>query len=416
MLASARGTRPAVLARRQRAVLVWGLVFFACLQLAFVLLMEHRWPELCDPEYGRKLARLRARLAKQPEPGPLVLLLGSSRIAVGVRPGLLATRRAASGEAPLIFNFALTQSGPLLELLCLRRLLADGFHPDFVLVEAWVPALGWNRTDADEFDLRRLRWHDLSMLGRYVSRPARNLYREWCGAQLVPWYAHRVLLLNQYAPSWLPEDRRCDVNWLGLDDWGWLCVPRYARIDDWNEWRLRVAIIHQCYARNFADFRPGETSDRALRELLALCRQERIGAALLLTPDEFRGCYAPAARAHLDEYLRRLSREEHVPVIDARSWVDTTGFYDSVHLVHASATAFTQELDRRVLRPLLTGRPLPLLSHGEPPQAASVGHQPSVSSPFPPAGESRGGRDPFLLTPTQALPHRAGGTRAASRG
>jgi hypothetical protein len=177
-----------------------------------------------------------------------------------------------------------------------------------------------------------------------------------------------VLLLNQYAPSWLPENRRCDVGWRGLNNWGWLCVPRYARIDDWNQWRQRVAIVHQGYACNFDDFRLGEASDRALRELLTLCRQEQIGAALLLMPDEFRGCYAPAARARLDQYLGRLSWEERIPVIDARSWVDATGFYDSVHLVHASAAAFTEELDRWVLQPLLASRTVPLRtdqSHSE---------------------------------------------------
>src|SRR5439155_5783078 len=119
---------------RCRAVLAWGLFFYVAFQLGLIVITDYWLPVLRDPEYGFKLARLRQRLAEEPD-RELILVLGSSRAGYGFRPEVVPAWQAPAAEAPIIFNFALTGSGPILELLCLRRLLADGIQPNRVIIE-----------------------------------------------------------------------------------------------------------------------------------------------------------------------------------------------------------------------------------------------------------------------------------------
>src|SRR5947209_12311542 len=103
--------------RNAAAPLAWGLGIFLTSQLVLLLLCAEGWrPELGDPEYGRKLACLRARLEEQPG-RRLAVALGSSRVAVGLRPGLLEGSRQGSGAGPLLFNFGIMECHPVGELM-----------------------------------------------------------------------------------------------------------------------------------------------------------------------------------------------------------------------------------------------------------------------------------------------------------
>ena len=64
-----------------------GLVLFALAQVALATVILIDGPSVRDPVYGRKLARLRKRLATDPgQPRPLTIVqVGSSRTAVGLR-------------------------------------------------------------------------------------------------------------------------------------------------------------------------------------------------------------------------------------------------------------------------------------------------------------------------------------------
>src|SRR5262249_4627122 len=104
---------------RSGAFFVWALLAFLGIQFSLCLLMDHWQLELRDPEYGYKLGRLRERLAEEPH-RPLWIILGSSRSGLGFRPGVLPHCRAGDSESPILFNFALTGGGPLVELMCLR--------------------------------------------------------------------------------------------------------------------------------------------------------------------------------------------------------------------------------------------------------------------------------------------------------
>ena len=111
-----------------RAPLLWGLAMFLACQTAFAAALDCWYPELYDAEYARRLATLRTRQAEAPE-RPLFLVLGSSRTALAFRPEILPPLPTRSGPPVLPFNFSHMGAGPLLNLVELRRLLADGVCP-----------------------------------------------------------------------------------------------------------------------------------------------------------------------------------------------------------------------------------------------------------------------------------------------
>src|SRR5438128_2658811 len=125
--------------RSARAVVVWSAVAFFGLTLGMGLATDSVWPQLRDPEYGRRLDRLHDRLAEYPN-RPLVLVVGSSRTSMGLRPAAWeAVRPNGTRPDPLLFNMSLVGSGPVMELMCLRRIYADGVRPEAVVIEVWPP-------------------------------------------------------------------------------------------------------------------------------------------------------------------------------------------------------------------------------------------------------------------------------------
>src|SRR5262245_50712176 len=132
-------------ARRVRRDLLWFVVAFALIQLGLAWSVEHCLPDVRDPEYTAKEERLRTLRAARPDDA-LILMLGSSRASMGLRAAEL------SRDGALVFNAALSGGGPMLELVCLRRLLAVGIKPDLLLVE-FVP---YHFNQPDEASLEEL--------------------------------------------------------------------------------------------------------------------------------------------------------------------------------------------------------------------------------------------------------------------
>jgi hypothetical protein len=335
-----------------RAVLAWGLLCYVSFQVALIVITDNWLPELRDPEYGYKLSRLRDRLAE--EPGrDLIVILGSSRAGYGVRPEAVRDWRTPDRVSPIVFNFGLTGSGPILELLCLRRLLAAGVHPDRVIIEVMPPNLHQEGSWAEMnwLNINRLGWDDLQTVRRFAERP-RQLCFDWCRGRSTPWFTNRFCIMSRYAPGWLPWETRQDI-WLGLDRSGWMIYPN--TVLNAAQQRSALEFTRRHYAPAFADFHITAVADRALRELLALCKRQRIAATLLLMPEgpEFQSWYTPAARTEIDAYLASVMREVDVPLIDARSWLPESAFFDSHHLHPDGAAAFTQRFAREILKPLL---------------------------------------------------------------
>jgi hypothetical protein len=312
-----------------------------------------RWqPELCDPEYGYKWSRLRSRLAGEPD-RPVLVAIGSSRLNLGLRPEVLRKRGNTADQGPVVFNFALNGAGPLLELLCLNRLLVDGVRPDYLIIEIH-PALlhreeGW--TEDELLNSERLRTVDLPVLRRLSSHPWLQL-GNWCLTRLTPCYTHRIGIVTRYAHNLLPlEDRPHD--WRRMDCSGWKPYPREAV----NPVRYRQGVEHarREYAGPLCHFHISTGPDRALREMLAISRRRNIRALLLLMPEgsEFRSWYPPGSRSLIVRYLAALSLEYGVAIIDARKWMADRYFFDSHHLLPRGATQFTQRLGEQVLGPFL---------------------------------------------------------------
>src|ERR1700722_1745824 len=97
--------------RRARSALLWALASFVTAQILLTAALSASG-QLRDPEYGRRLAGLRARLDESAPGRRLVLFLGSSRVGVNIRPGLFAAN-ARAGAGPVIYNFGLCNAGPV---------------------------------------------------------------------------------------------------------------------------------------------------------------------------------------------------------------------------------------------------------------------------------------------------------------
>ena len=333
----ARGT-----GRRGYASLVWGIFFFLATQLALTFFLDRGHSEVYDPEYGYRLARLRARLAAEPQ-RPLLLVLGSSRVELGLRPEALPQVDTAPARTPLVFNFGLTGAGPVTELVYLRRLLAAGIRPRYLAIEVLPPALYCDDVWGEEQFLNRdhLAWDDLPLLQSYFNHTT-DLHGRWLTSRLACTYTYRQGLLSRYLPGWLPLSSRLDAWRVNVSPSGWLAYERTTV--DAVQVRHGQEFARRQYARALANFHIAEAPDRALREMLEACRREQITPMLLVMPEgsAFRGWYPPAARARIDGYLARLGRDYGVTLLDARTWVADEEFFDGHHLLPSGATAFTE--------------------------------------------------------------------------
>jgi hypothetical protein len=336
--------------RRARAAVVIGLAALAVLQLGLAVVMEWWAPGLRDPEYGAKLALLRQRLAERPG-RPLVLVLGSSRVTVGLRPD--TTRELVDG--PVVFNFGLLGASPVMQHVVLRRLLRHGVRPSCVLFEVWPPLLQQVPRAGDEIRLgvARFGWGDAWLLHGYAEDPAEFSRRWWPGG-LCPWLVHRAVLIGQAVPALAPAaDPWSNFEADGWRGMSWNCPPAQAReCSEQARGRYRTAL--PAWALN-------THADRSLRDAVACCRRAGIAAALLFLPEsrQFQSFYPPPIRTAVDEYLGGLSRECGVPVLDCRDLADDEAFWDGFHMAPEGAARFSARFAREVLPQLESLRPLP---------------------------------------------------------
>lgn len=208
---SAKPRPPLPPRRRARAAIAWGFAAFAFLTLGMFLVMDVADTKLRDPEYGRRVRHLRHRLDEHPE-RPFVAIIGSSRASMGIRPSVWEETRPGTPNDPLLFNMSLVGSGPLMELMCLRRLYADGFRPEAVILEYWPPFL---REDGPYYepariDHARLFDSDRSLVREYWTEAA-EVEREMARDRFHPIFRTRHRLIAQIQPRWQPWDKRVDL-------------------------------------------------------------------------------------------------------------------------------------------------------------------------------------------------------------
>ena len=364
------GTR---LRRRARASLVWGLLAFCAFQAALDVAMDGGMPELRDPDYACRARNLRRRLADGPPNRPALVFLGSSRTAFGIHAGRLEQSLERELKQPLVvFNFGMQGAGPLMQLLALRRMLAEGLRPDLLVVEVVPPFLGGQPAIRDvepryRLPAWRLRSEEVDLLERYgVAPPEKRL--DWWQAWLVPCYGHRYALVSKVMPSALPQG--LSLGWAyRLDPSGWTAHPGILSpaAYDWA-----VNFTRSEYAPYFAAYRVGGPACRALREILERCRQERIAAALMLMPEgrPFQSWYPPGVWDQVASFVAELSETYGAPVLNVRQTAPDEDFFDSHHLLPHGAIKLADRLahDPRFLD-LLRSR---LLHHTHPVQPETL--------------------------------------------
>jgi hypothetical protein len=374
------------MARKGRSTLVWTLGLFVLGQVAGGLWVHRRHPEYCDPTYQFRLARLRARLAETPG-RPLVLVIGSSRVANGFSPSAIDPA-GFTGPPPVVFNFATLGAGPVRELLTLRRLLAEGIRPDWVLVEVFAPF--WN--DHGHYEEHGpilsadIYASDLAVLSKLYGQAWENFPRV-VSRSLTPAVHYRGEMLADYFPSLAPRTAQGDiewsrVHWKTLDDWGWLPVP-------WGKAPKQILPEHFETARLVTEpeldhLTLTPNTDWCLNSLLGECRRRGIKTAFMLLPESraLRSWYSAAAQATINAALYGYQAEYGTPVIDARDWLTDDGLVDFSHMTPEGGVAFTRRFGRDVLPLLLSGQPLP--KHLTP-QLSADGYPVTGSPHTPPA-------------------------------
>jgi hypothetical protein len=331
-----------------------GLATFIAVQVLLSVAMDRWRPALRDPLWGRKLAILRSRMAA--EPGrPLAAVVGSSRTALGVKPDQLPALASGGDRLPIVFNLGLMGAGPVNELACLHRLLAAGVRPNQILLEIHPLLLHEERGfgELDVLDVNRLDWADLSVFARYVYDSG-ALYRRWLRSRLLPCVSHRVQIQMEWAPAWIEPDDRIELAMFEkVDCSGWM--PHFRETVSEAEFRQGVELSVQGYELALREFRVTERPDRAVREILELCRSEDIAVGLFLMPEAggFRAAYTKEIREKLDEYLSRLSQDYGVGVFDASAAEADASFADGHHLLPTGAAAFAAKFESGVLAPFL---------------------------------------------------------------
>lgn len=346
-----------------RRAALWGLFFFACAQAALSLYLNWQRQELRDPVFGLRLRTLQKRMRENPG-SPLVLVLGSSRALNGLCPSYMPVSLTCDGHAPLVYNFAFAGAGSVRELMTYRRLRAAGVKPDWLLIESW-PAM-WPEDGA--FAERglivedELCWTDLTVLSRYLPGKLDFLARTLRG-NLIPLVCYRSRLLHAGARSLLSSElnqrlAKEEDDWTSTDETGWLPCRKIPA--DLAAQRREVDKGLLVAAPLLNPLRISPDSDRALRELLDECRTAGIKTALMLMPEHSacRGWYTPQTHAVVRSYLRQLSQEYRVPIIDTRDWVPDEHFADFCHMAPQGVKPFSERFGRDVLRPWLCGESL----------------------------------------------------------
>jgi hypothetical protein len=265
---------------------------------------------------------------------------------------------------PLVFNFALSGSGPVRELLALRRLFVRGICPSVEIIEVFAPYFTQAGYYSEEINLLRTDayWSDLAPLAELYPRRRWEVFAKLVEESLSPGVYYRSQVLHHTARFLLPPAGCLDCSYRDILDFftdgsGWMPLPDPPNPEEMSR---RVAAGRGTVQPVLDGFQIDPIADGAMRRLLAECREHGTKPVFLLMPEQtaLRDCYTPAARLAMREYLAGLLESQGIPVIDARSWVGDDRFMDFFHLSPAGADAFSERFGRLVLRPLLQGTPL----------------------------------------------------------
>jgi hypothetical protein len=275
--------------------------------------------------------------------------IGSSRTCFAVRGDVVeSVIEPAFGRRVAAVNFGIPASGPVANLLMVRRLVMSADRPDVCVIELLPPLLADRGTGPAEHPFlnpERLRRDEVDIV-RGFGFP-NDVADKWRAADLTPWYGMRFPLVGRLAKTWLPWGVRfcCSRD---ADATGWL-KPMYETVTA-DMYRTGVRRARLEYFDLLQSLKMDTPAFRALEETLTICRQNDVPAAVVLMPEgtDFRSWYPPPVEAELYACLDDLSRRTGVLVIDARRWLADGAFSDSHHMIPAGAMEFSERLARAV--------------------------------------------------------------------
>jgi len=267
---------------------------------------------------------------------------------MGIRPDAYEAE-FGSPHAPLLMNASRVGAGPILQLLTLRRLLADGVKPDRVLLEYWPPLLRGDGIYREELriDTTRLTMMDEPVIRGYFADPELTLGRIQ-QARVVPLYSYRRRVLDQWLPDWLPHSEQTRAAWKSIDEWGWLPGRESATQRERDGVRPAVASF---YVPLYATYEVTPIADRALRDCLDVCKSHGIAVSLMTMPEAswFDTMKTAQAVQIADAHLAKLIADTGVNMIDGRTWATDDDLPDGFHLTRNGAASFTRKLGKVVL-------------------------------------------------------------------
>jgi hypothetical protein len=352
--------------RRGRTALVCGVTLFLALQVGFFPL-SRLWPQIQDGEYGHKLANLRSQIRHKPKDKPVIVMFGSSLTGWGLNPSAMRELKPGTPNGPVVYNFGINSGGVVVELMCLKRLLAEGVRPNLVLIEThpWFLFQSYNRVaDKEHFlPVPRLQPRDLFVLFRYDAQPE-QLLREFVNRAWAPWYYHRHDIQNYLVPQWVKRSERIGV-WDYTDRHGWegelanvASGPPLTMAE-----RVASARYHIVAMKDAPIFLE---STRAYRDIVTMCQRMGIPVMLVRMPEmqAMREESPPALKEKIQHFYDELVHDTGVPMIDARDWVADEHFRDGFHLLVEGSAIFSSRLERELLGPFVAsfGRPEDLKS------------------------------------------------------
>jgi len=332
-----------------RSALAVGLIAVVAASLGLAVSVETVLPEWRDPEFGHRLRLLRD--SDERSPGrPLVVVLGTSRTQNGLCPS--AAGFADEPGSPRVFNFGQSASPPLKHYLTLCRLRDAGVRPAAVVVELLPASLMASGPAEEQLAVQapRLSAADLDHLAPFAADAA-ALRSAWLRSRANPWYVQRQLLMNHWLPRWQPWPSRFEFQWTSLDADGFQPITEVGA-----ESRARAtAHARREYAGAFAHFAPAAASVRAVRHLVAQCREDGIPVAFAVPPvsPAFRSAYAPGVFSEGEAHLSALARRLDVPLFPAPRDMTEDDFLDGHHVYRHGAERYSRWLADNHLRPWL---------------------------------------------------------------
>jgi hypothetical protein len=342
---------------RCRSSLAWGAALFLAGQVGFGVGLDLFAP----------LARFPSARAvlREAEPPPRVVFFGSSRFGASIADVEVNTLLRASlpSANARVLNAAVPGGDGISTEFLLGRLLAKGCKPDWVFVEVSPENFKYPGPWFGVQVVRQLGWREVPT--HFPEAVRSNDGMRYVGSLLLPGHVHREVLLEAVA-EWLrpPAPREQDAAAVGPIDWQSVLPPPDVTASADHRARLHPgALTARQWLRNY---RVGGQTPLALERVLRRCRDESIGAVLLIPPlaTGHREEYLPPIEAAFRARLGRLQREYGCQVIDARDWLPDALFRDASHpSLPEGQVRFSRLLTRRVLLDLLDPRGV---GHGEP--------------------------------------------------